>query len=365
MKFLLLCKRYYTNRDLIEDRFGRLFHLPLQLVRAGNEGLVMALDYRDGNTVETRVDDLRFVSLPLTAGQVPKFPGNLRRGLNSFRPDLVIASGDSHIGALGALVARRRSIPFVFDVYDDYRVFGTNRIPGMKLLFRFALRRADLVIFASELLQRQTMPRSSSSLVLENGVDRELFRRIDREEARAAAGVADAGPVIGYFGSIGSMHGVETLIEATRSLRADYPGLCLLLAGQLGLDLDLDLDLQLPWIDYRGLIDQTRVPGLINACDVAVIPYHRGPQVDVSNACKLAEYLACEVPVVSTDVADYAKYITDAPQAICKPGDAADLARSIKAQIEHPRLAPFPGMLAWESLGRRLSAALGELVVRQ
>jgi len=107
------------------------------------------------------------------------------------------------------------------------------------------------------------------------------------------------------------------------------------------------------------------VPGLINACGVGVMSFPRGPEAHVHNPGKLAEYLACEVPGVNTDIADDAKYITDAPQAICKPGDAADLARSIKAQIGHPQLAPFPDMLAWESLGRRLSAALGELVVLQ
>jgi glycosyltransferase involved in cell wall biosynthesis len=363
MKFLLLCKRYYTNRDLIEDRFGRLFHLPLHLVNAGNTGLVIALDYRGGNMRETCIDGLRFVSLPLTILQASKLPGNVRRILNIFQPDLVIASGDSHIGALGAFIARSRSIPFVFDVYDDYRVFGTNRIPGMKMLFEYAQRRADLVIFASELLRKQMMHLPLSSIVLENGVDRKLFRHLNRDEARAVAGVDVTDPVIGYFGSIASMHGVGTLVEAARELRVYYPELCLLIAGQLGQGIDLDL--KLPWIDYRGLIDQSQVPQLINACNVVVIPYHQGPQVDVSNACKLAEYLACEVPVVSTDVADYAKFITDAPQAICKPGDSVDLARAIKAQIENPQLAPFPEILAWEALGERLSNALDELIFYQ
>jgi glycosyltransferase involved in cell wall biosynthesis len=224
------------------------------------------------------------------------------------------------------------------------------------------VRRAGLVVFASEVLQKQIGRHASATLVLENGVDRNLFNSRDRQEARVAAGVRAAGPVIGYFGSIGAMHGLDVLMDAAGILRETFPGLTMLVAGQLGHDVDADL--QQPWIDYRGLVAQSLVPVLINACDVVVIPYRRSPQVDVSNACKLAEYLACEIPVVSTDVADYAKYITDAPQAICRPGDPENLANAIRAQIEQPQLAPFPEGLAWESLGRQLSLALDGLLAR-
>lgn len=33
MNIHLLCKRYYTNKDLLNDRFGRLYHLPVQLAQ--------------------------------------------------------------------------------------------------------------------------------------------------------------------------------------------------------------------------------------------------------------------------------------------------------------------------------------------
>jgi hypothetical protein len=35
MRFALLCKRRYTNRDLITDPFGRLYHFPVWLARGG------------------------------------------------------------------------------------------------------------------------------------------------------------------------------------------------------------------------------------------------------------------------------------------------------------------------------------------
>lgn len=44
MNIHLLCKRYYTNKDLLNDRFGRLYHLPVQLARLGAEVSVTAID---------------------------------------------------------------------------------------------------------------------------------------------------------------------------------------------------------------------------------------------------------------------------------------------------------------------------------
>ena len=47
MRIHIICKRYYTNKDLIENQFGRLYHLPEQLVKYGAEVWVNAIDYRN------------------------------------------------------------------------------------------------------------------------------------------------------------------------------------------------------------------------------------------------------------------------------------------------------------------------------
>ena len=46
LKVLMLCKRHYTNRDLITQRFGRLFHLPFQLAKNGVNFVVVTADYK-------------------------------------------------------------------------------------------------------------------------------------------------------------------------------------------------------------------------------------------------------------------------------------------------------------------------------
>ena len=47
MRIYLICKRYYTNKDLIKERFGRLYHLPKEWAANGAEVWVNAIDYRE------------------------------------------------------------------------------------------------------------------------------------------------------------------------------------------------------------------------------------------------------------------------------------------------------------------------------
>ncbi len=357
MKFSLICKRYYTHKDLLKDRFGRLYHLPVQLGVRGHEGCVLAVDYRSNESAALREEKVAFRSLPFRPHRPIAALRRVYRRLRESRPDIVIASGDTHLGFLGLVLARRLGVPFAFDVYDDYTAFASGRIPGMKWLFYQVVRRADLVICASSMLFARLSSYNPAACVIENGVDPALFHPMEKSIARSALGLPEDEAVIGFFGSIGPNRGMETLFDAGRRLRREIPNLRILLAGYDWLKLDLTDS----GIDYRGALPQEQVPRLINACDVVVIPYHENQQVSVSNACKIAEYLACGVPIVATRVSDHAEILALAPQSLCKPDDVEDLARAIRQQLRSPQRLEFDQTLAWKDLGKRLDERLGRL----
>lgn len=354
MKFILLCKRYYTNKDLIVDRFGRLFHLPSELVKNGYAGIVIAADYRQKSIEIHTIGALTFYSIPFSVTFPFRFLYKTGRLFRHYKPHFIIASGDSHFGALGLALARMGKIPFIFDVYDQYAAFGTNKVPGMKFLYRLALRKADLVVCASVPLENYVKRFNSATIVIENGVDLSVFKPLDKMQVRKKLRLAAEEVVVGYFGSMETENcGVSLLIEACQRLRPTYPTLRLLLAGQLALNIELDKS----WIRYFGVVTQQTVTLLINACQVVVIPYLPSQQVNVSNACKIAEYLACQVPVVTTRVANYADFFASTPQAICTAGDVTEMARAISAQLESPQSVAFPDTLTWAQLGKKLSSA--------
>lgn len=108
MKLHILCKRYYTCKDLIRDRFGRLYHLPVGLNRLGIETGVTAIDYRSSVGEQHEFEGVVFRTLAATPVCLPASLIRLWRALRADPPDMLLASGDSHIGYLGQKLARTR-----------------------------------------------------------------------------------------------------------------------------------------------------------------------------------------------------------------------------------------------------------------
>lgn len=47
MRILVLTKRQYMAKDLIDDRFGRFWKLPMELARLGHKRRGLRLNYRE------------------------------------------------------------------------------------------------------------------------------------------------------------------------------------------------------------------------------------------------------------------------------------------------------------------------------
>lgn len=340
MKILVLCKRYYTNKDLLKDRFGRLYHLPVELSILGVHISVTVIDYRNPHSEEITEKGVLFRTVPATLARLFSLPFHLYRSAQMIRPDIIIASGDSHIGYIAMQLAHRLRARFVFDVYDYYPVFRGNRIPGMKSMFRLAVKAADRVLCTSMALMRRLAPLNSHILLVENGVDNHLFASDDMLNARSKLGLNSAFPLIGYFGSITPTRG-PLLVEACRLLHKEIPTLQLMLAGRVS-----DVIIDEPWIIYQGEMAQDALPLFINACNVVTIPYANDPFNSMTGACKIAEYLACAKPIVVTRVSSHEEIFKDAPGSLCEP-NPDDMATAIQRQLTNPEIVSFPEHLSW------------------
>jgi glycosyltransferase involved in cell wall biosynthesis len=354
MKVLFLCKRFYTSKDLIKDRFGRLFHLPVQFSRLGATVEVIALDYRNRHQVSQCVEGVNFRTGPAGPVHLPGLLLGLRRSALAMNPDVIIASGDSHIGFIGRHLAKAARARFVFDVYDYYPAFPGNRIPGMRSMFQSSVRNSDLTLCASMPLIKKLSELSRKLVLVENGVDRTLFVGTDKHLARDAVGVPRSAILAGYFGAITPKRG-PLLIEAVRLLRARIPSLAVLMAGKL-----IQYKVADEFVHYKGELPQHELPMLISACDVVTVPYERDPQIDLAGPCKIAEYLACGRPVVATRVAGHERIFESAPSSLCEPNPEA-VAEALEAQLQAPQLVPFPVHLDWSQVGLAAFRAIHNL----
>lgn len=355
MNIHLLCKRYYTNKDLLNDRFGRLYHLPVQLARLGAKVSVTAIDYRNRQSATLHSSGVIFDTAPATLRQLPGLVFTLYRTIQASQSDILIASGDSHIGYIGWRIARRLGIRYFFDVYDDYTVFPGNRIPSMKRMFHSAVKHADGVLCASTPLQHKLSELNRQTLLIENGVDRTLFTPGDPALARQTLGLEDTIPLVGYFGSITPTRG-PLLIAACRTVRQAIPTLRLVLAGRV-----TGVAITEPWIDYLGELPQASVSTLIGACNVVTVPYASDAFNSMAGPCKIAEYLACHKPVVATRVSGHEQIFKTAPESLCEP-DAEAMASALRRQLQSPVLEPFPESMDWEHIGRVVHSTLVDLM---
>lgn len=358
MKIIFFVKRFYTNKDLIEDEFGRLFYFPSILGKKGYECVVFALDFKNRTEVSISKNNVRFYSVPVKSFWRLPLMYRLFRELKTTKADFVFSSGDSYIGYLGLLLSRRLSSKAVFDIYDDYAFFGTNKAPFMRTMLRIAAGKSDLVVCASESIQKKYSAYQKNILVVENGVDSQVFRPEEKTIARKKSNVMNEDIVVGYFGSIHKPRGADDLIEAIKRLRAKGQDVKLLMAGR---DYG-EVSMNYPWVDYRGMVEQKHLVAMINSCDVVAMPYKNTKLMSMTNACKLMEYIACGVPVVVSNVADYADYFPKSFDCVSEPADPASLARVIANQLKNRNVVDEKRIVSWEKLASRLESNFNKLV---
>lgn len=356
-RILFLGKRHYTNKDAWTERFGRIYRLPERWACQGRRVRLCLVDYRGGRAVSAEEGRLQLRSAAVTS---PRFLA-LVAGALRFRPAIVVASGDCYIGLLGWCLARLSGARFVFDIYDKYDEFGGYVRPLGWDLFGFLRRHAEMRLYASRSLAelyRRPGDDPARDLAVPNGVDLERFRPLPMAECRARLGLDGRQTLVGYFGSMEADRGVTDLIAAVGLLRERGYDLRLLIGGRAHPDTALDA----PWVDYRGIIPHADMPCAMAAMDLLALPYRLTPFMDHGASCKIAEYLACRRPIVSTRtpnfLANFPGQARVLESLLCEPGDVTALATAIVAQLERRVLAPVAEDLSWPQIADRTLSAI-------
>ncbi len=362
MKVLFIGKRFYTNRDALRERFGRIYQLPRVWAESGIATELWLVDYHSKEYVQMRDE-----ALAIESTRALGMPFLKRLFAQAFsrtqRFDVVVASGDPYVGLLGHLLARRCKARFVFDVYDKYDEFESYRRLGGFDPFRYLLDRADVRLFASKALLDSLGRPNSEDFLVPNGVDENRFRPLDMKESRHSLDLPQDAQFIGYFGSMEPARGVDDLIESVEMLRRNGSAVQLLIGGRKRDDLDLSR----PGIRYVGNALFERVPALIASCNAVAIPYRRTPFMDAGASNKIAEAMACGKPLVVTDTpnfcVNFAEQAERLSDRIAGCGDSMDIARVIEAQMKDPVIVTMPTNMSWRSIAKmtamRLKLAAG------
>jgi len=372
MKILVLTKRQYMAKDLIDDRFGRFRELPLELARLGHEVHGLTLSYRqrpegtfiDGDGLSG--SGVTWNSINLLSGRLPQLLRYIRRALKlsqEFRPDIIWACSDAYHAVFGRWLAERVRARCVIDLYDNFEAFAASRITGVLPLFRRAVKTADgVTAFSGRLADNVTRiyKRTKPTIVVENGVRKDLFQPRDQKTCRDRLGLPKNMTIIGTAGALDSSRGIETLFTAFEILSRDIADLHLALAGPRPRGLQIPGGSRVH--DFKELAHE-QVATFLSTLDIAVICYRHSAQGEVSFPQKAYEIVACRVPLVAAAVGSMNELLKTYTDLLYEPGNSASLANVIRRQLHAKTVIEVPTP-AWSDSAMQLSNFFQQMVGR-
>ncbi len=226
------------------------------------------------------------------------------------KPDVLIATSPQLLcGAAGALVAAWKRVPFVLEVRDLWPesivavgalAAGHPVIRGLTVLEEALYRRAAHIVlvtdsFRESLLRRGIADKKLS--VVKNGVDLARFTPLSRDtDLRRELGAEDR-IVVGYVGTHGMAHGLDTVLDVAKGL----PERLFLFVGDGAERPRLEERARSEKIEnvrFLGMLPRERMPEIYATCDLLIVPLRKTELFTTVIPSKMFEIFAMERPLV-------------------------------------------------------------------
>jgi glycosyltransferase involved in cell wall biosynthesis len=261
----------------------------------------------------------------------------LMRPLLARRAQLYVRKGVFlHSALLAARLAGRPAILEVNGTDEEAAQFHSlfpALVPLLNALSQASFKMAGSILTVSEGL-RQWIVSHGASLekvaVVPNAADPELFRPMSKGACCQALGFEGRFRWICFVGAMEFWQGLEVLLQAMATVGQENEEARLLLVGPgshrerlLRLAEELGIGDR---VVLAGAVSRKLVPLYVGASDVCVAPVVAAEHCPI----KVFEYLACERPVVASDIPTVAEVLKASGSGwLSKPGCPKDLAAKI------------------------------------
>ena len=227
------------------------------------------------------------------------------RLLSSRRYDLILSSWLFPDGWAAARLAEEFALPFFQLVVgtDVNRLSPENTLTQKSL---WVANQARKVIAVSQALKEHLVGlgvRTEKIEVVYNGVDRSIFRPLDRGEIRQQLTIPENVRLLLFVGNLKREKGLRELATAFALLAKKMADeeLCLALIGAGPFEQEMQVMLAAEGVDqyarFLGALPQQEIALWMNACDVFCLPSYSEGQPNV-----VIEALACGARIVATRV---------------------------------------------------------------
>jgi sugar transferase (PEP-CTERM/EpsH1 system associated) len=346
-----------------EDHRLRVLHVISYMGRGGAEmgilkliaGLGEGFDQRicttrgfDANFVQTHFSAQKMYAAgnPDLKLQFPLF--RLIRIMREYRPHIVHTRNWGAIEAVAA--AKLAGVPVVVHSEHGYEVDMFAGLPLRRRLFRrAAYAMADAIFAVTRELRdfhaRQAWIQPQRMGVMYNGVDTQRFAPSSesRLAMRKELGLPEGSFVVGAVGRLVPIKDHETLLKAAALLCKNGVDVRVLLVGS-GPERQRLQVLSTNSLEGRVCFvgDSSRVPELLNAMDVFVLP-----SLNEGMSNTLLEAMACGLPALATNVGGNPEIVeNNLNGCLFTPGDTAWLAEKLQLLARDPEVVHQLGTAA-------------------
>lgn len=358
MQILVLSKRQYMNKDLIDDRYGRFREIPLALAKMGHQVQGICLSYRFRNEGRIQDEPVLWESINLGPIKILGLRRFLKRASHYAKSvDVIWACSDSIYGIFGHMLSAKYSTPLIFDLYDNFEYYLAAKLPIIKQLYHHTLKSCSAVTCVSRPLAEliNSYGRTDNVVVLENAVRDDLFFPMDKRSCRADLKLPPNCQLVGTAGALEDSRGIQSLYGAFDILKDRYPNLQLVLAGPRKRKLP-----RANRIRDLGVLPLEKVPLLLNALDVAVICNRNSEFGKYCFPQKAAEIMACDVPLIAACVGSMAGLFKDRPEWLFTPDSKRDLAAVLEQRLLHPN-TDYTHVSTWQGAAEILENIMVKL----
>ncbi len=310
---------------------------------------------------------LSYMAMAALAGALVREPGD-----GGGRYDLVYATSPPlFVGLAGLATSTARRVPFVFEVRDLWpesavalgELADRRAIALAEGLERLLYRRAKRIVAVTSGIRNRLVQRGipeGKLALIPNGANTDLFRfdPAGRQRVRAQWGVHEGQFVAVYAGVHGLAQGLETVLEAARTLR-DRPHIRFVFVGEgprkAGL-VEMSTRMGLDNVRFLPEVPAHQMPAYLSAADCTIVPLRDQPVFRGALPSKMFEAWACARPVVLSAAGEAVDVLNDAGGGIAVPPERPPaLAEAVAYLAQHPDEAQKMGRLGCEYVRRNYS----------
>ena len=270
-------------------------------------------------------------------------------------PDLIHAhfSYPDGFGMIG--LAKKWNIPLVISALGTIeRKVAYEGSYNSKQIIK-AMNFADQVLSVSEDLKLHIVKlgiNENKVIVVPNGVDTEKFRPMGKENARNLLNLPVDKNIVLFVGALRSIKGVDYLIEAAKNF-VNMNTELYMVGRDDGLKkklLKMAHELKITdLVKFIGPVNHEEIPLWVSASDILVLPSLSEGRPNV-----VLEALACEVPVVATDVGGIPELMINGETGYLVPAkNSLELSKKVNKLLEDENLREKMGKLGRKSIIRR------------